>query len=470
MPRNERENTTSRRKGPAGSEAKGYGGRKNTSPADKTNFSTPGTKNGSHGYDANRQYRSSESGNYGNWEKGAYDEFDSKFDRDAEHSVDDDKDVDDRQYRVQGQSLAPTTQRQRNQNKNIDNDYGTSDARKGRNKKAGGHHKSTKKVAPKKKASSKAKGRDEEESLSYRERYYGETRNTQPSGYTPNYKMSTHGQSTGDLEIQERNSRRNRNMRSSNDSFSNSDEMNRTSARHNNRNSEDFNKSSRSASTREPAHDHDEFRAQERTRRNFRPETDRQTEEERREERYQSRYAKSEQRQRRPEPQYDDDDRYGYASDRGMYGHYHVRPYNRNEEPEHDRNRGLRNSGRDMMSDYGAGEGRGQFAGRDSGHNYANEFYEDADNERLREARRNYSYRHGYDESDSHDTDDFTPHQTRGVSPGFDEVRSTSTRGASKKAKRSTKSGSKMMAKAKKTATKAKSKKKASKKTRTTKR
>ncbi len=130
----------------------------------------------------------------------------------------------------------------------------------------------------------------------------------------------------------------------------------------------------------------------------------------------------------------DDNDRYGYDSDRGMYGHYHTQAHDAAQPTRSDRERGLQNSGPDLLSDYGAGEGGGRFEGREEVHNFANEFYEDTDNERFREARRNHAFRHGYDESDMRDRDDFTPGQSRGVSPGFDEVSSSTGKSGKKMA------------------------------------
>lgn len=155
-----------------------------------------------------------------------------------------------------------------------------------------------------------------------------------------------------------------------------------------------------------------------------------------------------------------DNDPHGYSTDRGMYGHYHVQAHDANRETPQDRERGLQNSGPDLISDYGAGEGRGRFEGREDVHNFANEFYEDTDNERFREARRNHAFRHGYDESDMRDRDDFTPGQSRGISPGFDEVSSTARKTASsKKTKSKTKKTKSAMAKkALKTAAKSKAK------------
>lgn len=150
------------------------------------------------------------------------------------------------------------------------------------------------------------------------------------------------------------------------------------------------------------------------------------------------RTATQNQPQHQREVHIDDNDRYGYDSDRGIYGHYHVQTHDGRADTQYDRERGLQNAGPDLISDYGAGEGRGRFDGRDVGHNYANEFYEDADNERLREARRNHAFRHGYDESDMRDRDDFAPGQTRGVSPGFVEVntRQKKTSGAKNRSRR----------------------------------
>lgn len=155
-----------------------------------------------------------------------------------------------------------------------------------------------------------------------------------------------------------------------------------------------------------------------------------------------------------------DNDPHGYSTDRGMYGHYHVQAHDARRETAQDRERGLQNSGPDLISDYGAGEGRGRFEGREDSHNFANEFYEDTDNERFREARRNHAFRHGYDESDMRDRDDFTPGQSGGISPGFDEVSSATRKtSSSKKAKNNTKKTKSAVAKqALKTAAKSKAK------------
>lgn len=118
----------------------------------------------------------------------------------------------------------------------------------------------------------------------------------------------------------------------------------------------------------------------------------------------------------------DDNQRYGRDSERGSHGHYNVQTDDRRASTDSDRQRGVENNGPDLISDFGTGEGGGHPEGRGGSHGHANEFYEDTDNERYREVRRNHFIRHGIDESDLRDRDDSPAGQTRAISAGLDKV------------------------------------------------